>query len=186
MRDATRVTLALLLGAGLTWWALSTSGSAARGGAGPPQTVAASSADGPAEASPPEAQGAAANSERSATEFDADTPGIHPEPRSEVSDLHGKLELPDGTFVPTLNGVESAPALGRSWRPSIPWSPIERIETAPDGVQWYVHADGTRSTTVMAWHSQQAQWVAVTRVGHPTDAPTGPGPGPAAPSPTRR
>ena len=62
------------------------------------------------------------------------------------------LALPDGTFVPLLNGVREAPA-GGWWPADRPWSPIVSKERYADGAEWYVHADGCKSTTIMVWRS---------------------------------
>jgi len=59
------------------------------------------------------------------------------------------LELPDGSQVMPLNGV-TAPA-EMVWG-EVPWSPIVRT-TGLDGTDWYVHEDGTHSTTLMVYRS---------------------------------
>src|SRR5690606_36359339 len=83
-------------------------------------------------------------------------------PRAERT-LH--LALPDGTSVPPLNGVERPAIL--PWPPHRPWSPIVGKETDEDGVQWYVHADGSSTTTQMAWHPQLGRLDPVTIVLNP-------------------
>jgi hypothetical protein len=92
------------------------------------------------------------------------------EPAEDRSQL---LELPDGTFVPTLNGAVDTAPLARYWGPS-PFSPIVGIDSA-GGVDWYRHADGSMSTTVMVWRRDKGRMEAMTRVAHP-------GPEPAATS----
>ncbi len=59
----------------------------------------------------------------------------------------GTLRLPDGTTVPALNGVGAA--LELRWPVGRQWSPINGTVTDGDGVVWYTHADGCRSTTRM-------------------------------------
>ncbi len=85
------------------------------------------------------------------------------------ADRSRQLELPDGTFVPALNGaVEPAP-LATYWGP-FPWSPNGGIESG-QGVDWYRHADGSYSTTQMVWRRDLGREVAMTRVAHPGPAP---------------
>jgi hypothetical protein len=57
----------------------------------------------------------------------------------------GAMVLPDGSRVPALNGVEVEVAL--TWPAGRPFSPIVDKTPSPTGLWWYVHADGTRSTT---------------------------------------
>jgi len=81
-----------------------------------------------------------------------------------------QLELPDGTFVPTLNGATGALSLGKCWG-ARPWSPIERIERSDLGIDWYVHADGTRTTTEMKWRDDLRRLDAMTRIAVPQGEP---------------
>jgi hypothetical protein len=85
-----------------------------------------------------------------------------------------ELLLPDGSSVPALNGAEGAPPLQRFWERDRPWSPIVGTERSDAGVDWYVHADGSRSTTEMKWRSDLGRLDALTRVAHPGDAPPPP------------
>jgi hypothetical protein len=87
-----------------------------------------------------------------------------------------QLALPDGTFVATLNGATDVPPLGDYWG-NWPWSPIVGVERSSAGLDWYKHADGSFSTTQMAWSSTLKAHVPMTRVAHPsTDtAPVAPG-----------
>ncbi len=77
------------------------------------------------------------------------------------------LELPDGTFVPALNGAVNAKPLVTAWDPQVPYAKIIRQERAPDGVDWYVHADGSFSTTRMVFRDDLKRMDAVTSVAHP-------------------
>lgn len=79
----------------------------------------------------------------------------------------GKLGLPDGTWVEALNGV-TAPAPLR-WPNERPWSPIvgKRLGQGEPPVWWYVHADGSMSTTVMAWRDDLGREDAQTLVANP-------------------
>jgi hypothetical protein len=90
------------------------------------------------------------------------------------------LQLPDNTFVRSLDGVENPPAM--EWPRGRPWSPIIGIEsrTWPNLGQFdvYVHADGSRTTTLMrpvVRDGVQAD-EAITLIQHPM--PPGPAPTP--------
>jgi hypothetical protein len=84
-----------------------------------------------------------------------------------------RLRMPDGSFVPTLNGVVHPAAI--VWG-DLPYSPIVSIQKDPT-VDWYVHADGTKTTTMMQWRSDLGREDAVTLCLHPTaPAPVEPGP----------
>ena len=80
------------------------------------------------------------------------------------------LELPDGSFVPCLNGATNAAPLRKGWDPRLPYSPIVRVERDA-GIDWYVHADGTKSTTVMVYRSDLGRDDALTRVAHVAPTP---------------
>lgn len=56
----------------------------------------------------------------------------------------GAVLFPDGTWLPALNGVKKAPPFP-GFSPGYPYAPVISIQTADDGIQWYIHADGTRS-----------------------------------------
>lgn len=62
----------------------------------------------------------------------------------------GSAVFPDGTWLPPLNGVTEAPPYPEDGTQR-PFSPIVRIYRNPQsGQEWYVHADGSYSTTWMA------------------------------------
>jgi hypothetical protein len=88
-----------------------------------------------------------------------------------VSAHRRELLLPDGSYVPALNGAEGAPPLRLFWEAGRPWSAIVGVARSDAGVDWYVHADGSRSTTEMKWRSDLGRLDALTRVAHPGDAP---------------
>jgi hypothetical protein len=90
-----------------------------------------------------------------------------PAPTRSPADPEGMIRYPDGSFMPTLNGVKR-PA-GIQWPSEVPFSPIIGKQTAA-GVEWYVHADGTQTTTQMVWRSDVQQDVAVTHVARPMPA----------------
>jgi hypothetical protein len=77
-----------------------------------------------------------------------------------------QLALPDGTFIACLNGATGAPPLKDYWG-SRPWSPIVGLERSDLGVDWYVHADGTRTTTEMKWRPDLGRIDAMTRLAVP-------------------
>ncbi len=74
------------------------------------------------------------------------------------------LTLPDGSRVPLLNGVDQVPAYG--WPHDRPWSPIVGKIREGD-LDYYVHADGSRSTTMMVWVPQRQRREAVGVVQNP-------------------
>ncbi len=98
-------------------------------------------------------------------------------PATAPVDRSRELELPDGTFVPALNGAVGAAPLSRYWGP-FPWSPIVGTERSEAGIDWYRHADGSYSTTQMVWRKDLGRYDAMTRVAHPGPGPTSTG-GPA-------
>lgn len=56
------------------------------------------------------------------------------------------IAYPDGTRLPPLNGVKKAPAV--SFHRLLPFAPIVRKEfDRATGLEWYIHANGARSTT---------------------------------------
>lgn len=91
--------------------------------------------------------------------------------------------LPDGKRVATLNGATDVRPLASAWPKDRPWSPIVGVERSTAGVDWYVHEDGTRSTTEMRWRPDLGRADAVTRIAHPiTNAsPVPPGGAPGGP-----
>ena len=89
-----------------------------------------------------------------------------PQPAAD-SDEATTMLLPDGTRVATLNGASGARPLSEVWPKARPWSPIVGVERSAAGVDWYVHADGTRTTTVMRWRADLGREDALTRVAEP-------------------
>lgn len=75
--------------------------------------------------------------------------------------------LPDGARVPALNGARSPQPMREVWPVSVPWSPITGVEHSPAGIDWYVHADGSRSTTQMVWRADLGRMDAMTRLARP-------------------
>jgi hypothetical protein len=84
---------------------------------------------------------------------------------SKVANPEQFLKLPDGNYVAPLNGVkEPAPFL---WPPSIPFAPIIGKELDDHGRWWYVHKDGSKSTTFMGMHPQTGKLDARTDIMNP-------------------
>lgn len=71
--------------------------------------------------------------------------GDRPAPKAEQNprDISLMTRLPDGTYVPNLNGVREP----LTWNG--PFSPIVRIHRTDLGEDWWVHENGMQSTTVM-------------------------------------
>ena len=94
-------------------------------------------------------------------------------------DAAATWRLPDGSCIAPLNGaIDPAPL---AWPPNVPWSPIVGRELGAAGVEWYVHADGSRSTTETKWRADLGRFDAVTRLARPgPSAPASPTAPPAA------
>ncbi|HEX6813547.1 MAG TPA: hypothetical protein VF384_18150 [Planctomycetota bacterium] len=90
--------------------------------------------------------------------------------KDESVDRSRELELPDGTFVPALNGAVGASGIANYWGP-MPWSKIVGVERSSAGLDWYRHEDGSYSTTQMVWRKDLGRYAAMTRVAHPGPAP---------------
>lgn len=75
-----------------------------------------------------------------------------------------KLLLPDGTEVAPLNGVVDPPKVIWGDRP---YSPIVRVTHST--IDWYLHADGSLTTTLEVWRKDLGRKDAVTMVCNPTD-----------------
>ena len=80
------------------------------------------------------------------------------------ADRSAYIELPDGTFAPALNGVRNAPAM--KWTADEPFAPIVGKETH-QGVEWYSHADGSKSTTSVVFRPDLGRDDPVTSVATP-------------------
>ena len=53
------------------------------------------------------------------------------------------------------------------WPRERPYSPIVKVEVDPHGQEWYVHEDGSKSTTVMGWRKDLGRLDAMTQVANP-------------------
>ncbi|MBK8975631.1 MAG: hypothetical protein IPM29_06870 [Planctomycetes bacterium] len=63
-----------------------------------------------------------------------------------VAPVDAGIRCPDGTCLPLLNGVDSAPAMIRAEEAG-PLAPVVAIVTDADGWDWYVHADDSLTTS---------------------------------------
>src|SRR5688572_8699500 len=97
------------------------------------------------------------------------------------------FRMPDGMEVPMLNGVTELPA-GNPWPADVPYSRIIGRETGTGGIEWYVHADGSKSTMQMVWRSDLGRVAGVYLVANPrpTLPLVGDGAAKAASQPTGR
>lgn len=66
-----------------------------------------------------------------------------PEPQQNPRDTSLMTRLPDGSYIPNLNGVRQP----MSWNGQ--FSPIVRINRTDTGVDWWVHENGLHSTVYM-------------------------------------
>lgn len=78
-----------------------------------------------------------------------------------------RVALPDGTWVRALNGATDIQTLG--WPKDVPWAPIVATEIDTNGIEWFVHADGTKSTMGMAWRDDLGRYDGYTSVAKPTE-----------------
>lgn len=76
------------------------------------------------------------------------------------------FKLPNGEFVASLNGVLNAADM--LWPTEIPFSPIVGRERDAHGHEWYVHADGSKSTNRMVFRSDLGRMDPITTVANPT------------------
>ncbi|MCA8949496.1 MAG: hypothetical protein KDE27_08325 [Planctomycetes bacterium] len=113
---------------------------------------------------------------------DPPTPEVDPPATADDRPVgEGMLLLPDGGYVAPLNGVTNPPKL--IWD-NPEWSPIVRIEHNGE-LDWYVHADGSYSTTLWMWRKDLGRMDAVSYSLHPRDpVPTAPLPPEGEPAET--
>ena len=79
------------------------------------------------------------------------------------------LELPDGTQMPNLNGVEAKVRF--KWTNDRAYSPIvAKREAQKDGDwEWYEHGDGSLSTTVLLYRKDLGREDPTSVVASPSD-----------------
>ncbi len=71
-----------------------------------------------------------------------------PEPTRSPRESHKMVRFPDGTWLPALNGAMGAPAV--VWPKDVPFAPVVKIVRDAQGVDWWSHADGSWSTSIMS------------------------------------
>ncbi|HEX6813475.1 MAG TPA: hypothetical protein VF384_17785 [Planctomycetota bacterium] len=78
-------------------------------------------------------------------------PAVAPLPTPESAGVAAAdcITYPDGSLLPPLNGVKKAPPMVFHRR--VPFSKVTGKERDRNGVEWYVHENGARSTTRLMW-----------------------------------
>jgi hypothetical protein len=71
-----------------------------------------------------------------------------PEPTRSPRESHKMVRFPDGTWLPALNGAIGAPAV--VWPKDVPFAPVVKIVRDAQGLDWWSHADGSWSTSIMS------------------------------------
>jgi hypothetical protein len=71
------------------------------------------------------------------------------------------IPLPDGTFLPALNGV---PRSGKIDRPPQhgPIQPVVGIVVDDARNEWYEHQDGSMTTSRFVWNKNRSRWEPIT------------------------
>ncbi len=83
----------------------------------------------------------------------------------ESPDRQGSLRLPDGSYVPNLNGVSDQMVL--NWPERVPFSPIVGRVTDNFGIERYLHEDGSQSTTRMIYRKDLGRMDSMVMVSNP-------------------
>ncbi len=112
-------------------------------------------------------QGPGPNAETSVTEPPAVDPLEVRDSRPPGEAGRRWVEMPDGTWMRALNDVLDAPKI--LWDRAVPKSPVVGLRTLDDGVTWFVHADGTLTTTTRLWRDDLAREDVTTLTQHPRD-----------------
>lgn len=91
---------------------------------------------------------------------------VHPAPEArQAPDPGGSLRLPDGSYVPNLNGVGDQMVL--NWPERLPFSPIVGRVTDSFGIERYLHADGSQSTTRLVYRRDLGRMDSMVTVSNP-------------------
>jgi hypothetical protein len=72
--------------------------------------------------------------------------------------------MPDGSQLPPLNGVREAG--DPTWPHDRPYAKVVGTKTV-NGIDYYVHADGSTTTTIMVWRTDLGRYDAATHVVNP-------------------
>ena len=75
------------------------------------------------------------------------------------------VEMPDGGYLRALNGVVDPPKI--LWDRALPHAPVVDIRRLEDGRDWFVHADGTLTTTCRLWRDDLGREDVTTLTQHP-------------------
>lgn len=95
--------------------------------------------------------------------------GERPVPvEGDAAGAQDRLSLPDGSFVPNLNGVPGAMKL--RWPAGRPFAPIRRVVRDSFGNEHYLHEDGSQSTTLMVWREDLGRPDPAVMLSHPRKA----------------
>ncbi len=88
-----------------------------------------------------------------------------PVPVKSPQNISAVFQAPDGTYLPSLNRVLNAPAM--QWPAHRPYSPVVGTTRNEKGVEFYMHQDGSLSTTVMQWRADLGREDATTLIFNP-------------------
>ena len=69
----------------------------------------------------------------------------------------GVAVYPDGSWLPLLNGIETAPG-PCPWPKEIPYAPVTGILKGEGGILWFGHADGSMSCVQMRPCPLSTRW----------------------------
>ena len=111
----------------------------------------------PVPASAPTSQGGSDSKRKVAASTPSSGQGVGVLPVAKVTtiDVSRSIRMPDGKYLPALNGVLNPPAL--TWPTGRPYSPVVGTERDTRGDEWYVHADGSKSTMTMIQMNRQGR-----------------------------
>lgn len=76
--------------------------------------------------------------------------------------------MPDGTWLPVLNGAYGAPAA--NWPKDTPYSPVIKKVVDKGGLEWYVHKDGSYTITQNEYRADLGRTEPSTTVYNPKKA----------------
>ncbi len=78
-----------------------------------------------------------------------------------------RVMTPDGKWYALLNDATNVRDFREAWSSEVPWSPIVDITRDKQGQDWWVHADGTVSTSMMLWRKDLGRSDGMLQVAHP-------------------
>ena len=80
------------------------------------------------------------------------------------------LAMPDGTFLPVLNGAVGAPAV--DWPDGRPYSPVVKKVVDAAGLEWYLHGDGSYTITQNQYRADLGRIEPATTLYNPNNDPS--------------